>query len=93
MDKYKDNALVEPMDAIILLNDNYEEQGLKKGYIGVVVETLMEEQSFILVDFFNPFTGEDIAVLAEIKQEDFRVISGSVADQKLVKEFKDLFRK
>ena len=93
MDKYKDNALVEPMDAIILLNDNYEEQGLKKGYIGVVVETLMEEQSFILVDFFNPFTGEDIAVLAKIKREDFRVISGSLSDQKLVKEFKDLFRK
>ena len=34
--KYKDNALVVQMDAIILLNDNYEEQGLKKGYIGVV---------------------------------------------------------
>ena len=93
MDKYTNNTLVEPMDAIILLNDNYEEQGLKKGYIGVVVETLMEEQSFILVDFFNPFTGEDIAVLAKIKQEDFRVISGSLSDQKLVKEFKDLFRK
>ncbi len=92
MDKYKDNILVEPMDAIILLNDNYAEQGLKKGYIGVVVETLMKEQAFILVDFFNPFTGEDIAVLAAIKKEDFRVISGSVADQKLVKEFKDLFR-
>ena len=42
MDKYKDNTLVEPMDAIILLNDNYEEQGLKKGYIGVVVENLIE---------------------------------------------------
>ena len=93
MNKYQNNTLVEEMDAIILLNDNYEEQGLKKGYIGVVVETLMEEQAFILVDFFNPFTGEDIAVLAEIKQEDFRVISGSLTDQKLVKEFKDLFRK
>ena len=93
MNKYQNNELVEEMDAIILLNDNYEEQGLKKGYIGVVVETLMGEQSFILVDFFNPFTGADIAVLAEIKQQDFRVISGSLADQKLVKEFKDLFRK
>lgn len=93
MDKYKDNNLVEPMDAIVLLNDNYANQGLFKGYIGVVVETLMDEQEFILVDFFNPFTGADMVALAEIKKEDFRVISDSLADQRLVKEFKDLFRK
>lgn len=93
MDKYKDNNLVEPMDAIILLNDRYEEQGLKKGYIGVVVETLMKERELILADFFNPFTGEDIVSLAEIKKEDFRAISSSIADQKLVKEFKDKFKK
>lgn len=93
MNKNKDNNLVEPMDAIILLNDRYAEQGLKKGYIGVVVETLTEERKFILADFFNPFTGEDIASLAQIKKEDFRVISGSIADQKLVKAFKHLFEK
>lgn len=61
--------------------------------IGVVVETLMEEQVFILVDFFNPVTGEDIAILVEIKKEDFRVYSGTLEDQKIGKEFKDLFRK
>ena len=93
MDKYKNNELVEEMDAIILLNDNYADKGLRKGYIGVVVDNLMDLRGFVLVDFFNPFTGEDIAVLAEIKKEDFRVISGSLADQKLVKQFKDLFRK
>lgn len=93
MNKYTDNTLVEQMDAIILLNNHYEKQGLKKGYVGVVVETLMEERGFILADFFNPFTGEDVATLAEIKKEDFRVISGSLADQKLVKAFKDLFGK
>ena len=93
MDKYKNNELVEEMDAIILLNDNYADKGLRKGYIGVVVDNLMDLRGFVLVDCFNPFTGEDIAVLAEIKKEDFRVISGSLADQKLVKQFKDLFRK
>ena len=42
MDKYTDNSLVEPMDAIILLNDNYSRAGLKKGYIGVVVDNLIK---------------------------------------------------
>ena len=45
MDKYIDNSLVEPMDAIILLNDNYSRAGLKKGYIGVVVDNLIKSQN------------------------------------------------
>ena len=48
---------------------------------------------FVVADFYNPFTGKSIHPVIEIKKEDFRVISGSVADQKHVKEFKDLFRK
>ena len=36
------------------------------------------------------YISQAIQPVIEIKQEDFRVISGSVADQKLVKEFKDL---
>ncbi len=93
MDKYKDNSLVEEMDAIILLNDNYINQGLKKGYIGVVVDNTFGEENTIIVDFYNPITGEDIQPVIDIKKEDFRVISGSLNDQKLVKAFKDLFRK
>lgn len=93
MDKYENNALVEEMDAIILLNDNYADKGLFKGYIGDVMENLIEERGFVVADFYNPFTGKSIQPVIEIKQEDFRVISSSVADQKLVKEFKDLFRK
>ncbi len=93
MDKYKDNSLVEEMDAIILLNDNYIEQGLKKGYIGVVVDNTFGENNTIIADFYNPITGEDIQPVIDIKKEDFRVISSSLADQKLVKAFKDLFRK
>ncbi|MBQ7368087.1 MAG: hypothetical protein IJW60_00065, partial [Clostridia bacterium] len=81
MDKYKDKALLDWTDDIILLNDNYIEQGLKKGYIGAVVENFIEERGSVLADFFNPFTGEDIAVLAEIQKEDFRVYSGSLEDQ------------
>ena len=92
MDKYKDNTLVETTDAIILLNDNYLNKGLKAGYIGVVVDNLISSKGIILVDFFNPFNGEDISVLTEIKKEDFRIVSGSTSDQKLVKKFKDLFR-
>ncbi len=93
MDKYKDNSLVEEMDAIILLNDNYIKQGLKKGYIGVVMDNFIEKMGIVVADFYNPITGEDIQPVIDIKKEDFRVISGSLADQKLVKAFKDLFRK
>lgn len=92
MDKYKDNTLVEPMDAIILLNDRYQEKGLYAGYIGVVVDNFIQKSGIVLADFFNPLTGEDIAVLAEIKKEDFRVYSKSLEDQKIGRTFKDLFR-
>ena len=91
MDKYTDNNLVEPMDAIILLNDNYSRAGLKNGYIGVVVDNLIKSQNIILVDFDNPYTGQSIAVLAQIKKDDFRVISSSSADQRAVRAFKNLF--
>ncbi len=93
MDKYKDNALVEEMDAIILLNDNYIEYGLKKGAVGVVMDNLIEEFGIIIAEFFNPFTGDDIQSAIEIKKEDFRVLSGSLNDRRLVKEYKDSFRK
>ena len=93
MDKYKDKALLDWTDDIILLNDNYIEQGLKKGYIGAVVENFIEERGSVLADFFNPFTGEDIAVLAEIQKEDFRVYSGSLEDQKIGRAFRELFKK
>ncbi len=93
MDKYKDNSLVEQMDAIILLNDNYINQGLKKGYIGVVMDNFIEKMGIVVADFYNPITGEDIQPVIDIKKEDFRVISASLSDQKLVKAFKDLFRK
>lgn len=63
------------------------------GYIGVVVENLIEKMGIVLADFFNPVTGEDIAILVEIKKEDFRVYSGTLEDQKIGKKFKDLFKK
>ena len=91
MDKYSDNSLVEPMDAVILLNDNYANAGLKKGFIGVVVDNLIKTHNIILADFDNPYTGQSIAVLAEIKKEDFRVISSSSDDQRAVRAFKALF--
>ena len=93
MDKMKENILVDWTDDIILLNDNYADKGLYAGYIGVVVDNLIEEKGIILADFFNPVTGEDIAILVEIKKEDFRVYSGTLEDQKIGKEFQDLFRK
>lgn len=93
MDKYKDNGLVEEMDAIILLNDNYADIGLFKGYIGDVMDNFIEKYGFVVADFYNPFTGKSIQPVVEIKKEDFRVISDSLADKRLVKEFKDLFRK
>ena len=93
MDKIKGNILVDWTDDIILLNDNYADKGLYAGYIGVVVENLIENMGIILAEFFNPITGEDIEILVEIKKEDFRVYSGTLEDQKIGKAFKELFRK
>ena len=93
MDKIKGNILVDWTDDIILLNDNYADKGLYAGYIGVVVENLIENMGIILADFFNPITGEDIAILVEIKKEDFRVYSGTLEDQKLGRAFRKLFMK
>jgi hypothetical protein len=47
----------------------------------------------VVADFSNPFKAETIQPIIEIKKEDFRVISGSLEDEKLVKAFKELFRK
>lgn len=93
MVKMKENVLADWTDDIILLNDNYAEKGLYAGYIGVVVENLIEKMGIILADFFNPITGEDIATLVEIKKEDFRVFSGSLDDQKIGRAFKEKFKK
>lgn len=87
MDKYKDNAFAEPMDAIILLNDNYEDKGLKKGYIGTIMDNFIEKYGFVVADFSDPVTAESIQPVIEIKKEDFRVISDSLSDRKSVKEF------
>ena len=92
MDKYKNNAFAEEMDTIILLNDNYIDKGLSKGYIGTVMTNFIEKYGFVIADFYNPFTGKSIQPVVEINKDDFRVISNSNSDQKLVKEFKDLFR-
>ena len=93
MSKMKENALVDWTDDIILLNDNYADKGLYAGYIGAVVENLIGKMGIILADFFNPITGETIAVLVEIKKEDFRVYSGTLEDQKIGRAFRELFKK
>lgn len=69
------------------------DEGLFEGYIGTVMENLIVERGFVVADFSNPIELGYIQPVIKIKKEDFRVISGSIADQKLVKEFKDLFRK
>ena len=93
MKEIKENILADWTDDIILLNDNYADKGLYAGYIGVVVENLIEKRGIVLADFLNPITGEDIAILVEVKKEDFRVYSGTLEDQKIGKTFKDLFKK
>ena len=45
MNKYQNNGLVEPMDAIILLNDNYIHYNLKSGFIGVVVDNFIKPEA------------------------------------------------
>jgi len=91
MNKYDDNKLVEPMDAIILVNDNYKNIGLKIGDIGTVVENYIEKLGIILVDFSNPFTAKTIYCQAQIKTDDFRVVGSSKKDQELVRIYKNSF--
>ena len=57
------------------------------------MENLIAERGFVVADFYNPFTGKSMQPVITIQKEDFRVISGSLEDKRLVKEFKDLFRK
>lgn len=58
----------------------------------MVVDNFIKNRGFVLADFFHPFIGEDICVQAEIRKEDFRVISNAIHDQRKVKEFKDLLK-
>ena len=81
------------MDNIIILNDNYAEQGIKKGYVGTVIENLIDEMGILLVDFIEPYTGNDIKILAEIKEDDCRYIDDSEEDKKLIYDFRAMFRK
>ncbi len=92
MDKYTDNTLVEPMDDIILINDNYADQGLFKGYIGITVASFLPKWDYILVDFLNPVKGEYLVVQAKIKKDDFRVFSDSLEDKLAGKAFRELFK-
>ncbi len=93
MDKYQNNALVEEMDDIILLNDNYADKGLYKGYIGTVMSNFIERYGFVVADFSNPITAKAIQPVIEIQKEDFRVYSGSLEDQKIGRAFRELFKK
>jgi len=93
MDKYKNNTFVEIMDDIILLNDNYANKGLYKGYIGTVMDNLINKNGFVVAEFSNPITGESIQPVININKEDFKVFSGSLEDQKIGKAYKELFRK
>ena len=81
------------MDAIILLNDNYIQQGLRAGYIGTVMDNFIEKFGVVVADFSSFVEVEFGQPVIEIKKEDFRVVSGSLSDQKLVREFKALFKK
>lgn len=57
-----------------------------------MIDNFIEEEGIILVDFFNPFTGEDIAVLVEIKKGDYRIYDAK-RDREAGKAYRDLFRK
>jgi len=94
MDKINNKRLIEALDAVVILNDNYAEQGIKKGYVGTVIENLIDEMGILLVDFIEPYTGNDIKILAEIKADDCRYISiDNDEDKKLGMAFREMFRK
>ena len=48
---------------------------------------------FVVADFSNPITGECIQPVIDIKKEDFRIYEGTLEDQKIGKDYKDLFKK
>lgn len=93
MNRRKNNVSVEPMDDIILLNDNYADKGLYTGYIGTVMDNHIEKSGYVVADFSNPITGDCIQPAVAINKDDFRVFSGNIEDRKIGKAFKDLFKK
>ena len=92
MNKRKENVSIEPMENIILLNDNYKDKGLRKGYIGTIMDNYIEKFGYVIADFSNPITGECIQPAVEIRKDDFRIYSGNLEDRKIGKAFKDLFK-
>ncbi|MCD8372450.1 MAG: hypothetical protein LUD27_04015 [Clostridia bacterium] len=89
MDEYIQDPLIE--EAICILNENYADIGIHTGYVGIVIENLLVKRGSILADFYDPFTGKDLAVATEIRQEDFKVLTGTLDDKLIVKKYKDLF--
>ena len=66
--------------------------GVKKGYVGIVVENLVDELGILLVDFTNPYKNEDICLQAEIKSEDCRWLGTSRKDREIASQFRALFK-
>ena len=93
MEREKSAAEIAPLSDVILISDDYARLGLKKGYIGVVVENRTRENGLLIVDFFNPVTGEEIVSQAEIREGDFRRYTGSADDVRAGKEFRAMFQK
>ena len=92
-DEFIENNSVKPLSAIVLLNDNYAEYGLQKGYVGTVMSDFIKDRGFIIADFTNPLTGEYINPVAEIKSGDFKVLTNTNDDKAAVKNFKNLLKK
>ena len=89
----KENRLAESWDEIILINDNYVAMGLRKGYIGLIIENLIDSKGFVLADFHNPISGDDIAILAQIDEKDFLILNDAKSDEAAVKAFRNLFQR
>jgi len=92
MNVYSNGDSVEPMDAVLILTDEYKSSGIQKGYVGVVAANQIAEAGYIVVDFFNPFTGETIYPFTKIKEGDFRVLSESREDTEIISQFRNFFR-
>lgn len=90
MNKYVDNSLVEEMDSIVLLNDNYANLGLHKGYIGIVAEYNPIEK-IVFAEFVNPITKDKICEKTKIDFNDFRILNSSYADFEIRKKYAEKF--
>ncbi len=92
MKNRKISRLAEYGDDVIIINDNYITLGIKKGYIGLVVDNI-DDKGYVLVDFLDTVNGGEIAVLVEVKYDDFIIFNKNlIEDQRASRDYDNMMK-